>query len=310
MQFRSKLIAPPKNWEIFEDLCHALFKLVWQNPLVQKNGRKGQAQCGVDIFGYQKGNYESLWGVQCKGKDANYGSEVTKDELTVEIAKADNFTPPLNHWIYATTAPVDANIQETARELTLQRKNDGVFGVDVLGWDEIKALMASHPKIITEFYPNQAEHISEIVEELRTLSSINEKLSSVLDRLEVNVLPTAEPPTIGKWIELSFDSDRGLGPALLGRPMGPADAAACPRLQEITSLTYQLNIAYSARLIGEPGVGKVYLLLPSSTRLCGVRIPCVSFVRSTSNTSRATRPLRGEALVIHRQRTPDDSGLT
>ncbi len=87
MQFRAKQIAPPKEWGTFEDLCHALFKQVWQDPLAQKNGRRGQAQYGVDVFGSLNGDRRSFRGVQCKGKDSNYGSKVEWSEAQAEIAK-------------------------------------------------------------------------------------------------------------------------------------------------------------------------------------------------------------------------------
>ena len=256
MQFHDKVIAPPKNWETFENLCHDLFRLVLQDPTAQKVGRKGQAQQGVDIFGYRNRNLESSWGIQCKGKDSNYGSGVTEDELLREIAKADTFTPPLKYWIYATTAPVDANIQKTARELTIQRNRIGVFRIDVLGWYEIQSLLADYPNVIRKFYPEHADQIPEIVDAIRMLPSIDSKLDSLIDLVEANIIHSVEPPASGDWVELSFNADRGLGPALLGRPMGPSDATACPRLQEVDSLTSELNIAHSARLVGEPGVGK------------------------------------------------------
>ena len=93
---------------------------------------------------------------QCKGKEANYGSFATSDELLAEIAKADNFIPPLEHWAFATTAPVDARLRETARKLSLQRNKQSRFSVDVLGWEEIQALMAEYPDIIAEFYPEHS----------------------------------------------------------------------------------------------------------------------------------------------------------
>jgi hypothetical protein len=118
MQFRTKQIAPPKEWGTFEDLCHALFKRLWRDPLTQKNGRKGQAQRGVDIFGSPGGDRRHYWGAQCKGKDGNYRSKVRWAEVLVEIAKADKFAPPLDKWILATTSPSDAALQAAARELS------------------------------------------------------------------------------------------------------------------------------------------------------------------------------------------------
>ncbi len=40
---------PPANWQDFEDLCLKL----WRPRLIdaKKNGRSGQPQAGVDIFG-------------------------------------------------------------------------------------------------------------------------------------------------------------------------------------------------------------------------------------------------------------------
>ena len=111
-----------RNGGTFEDLCHALFKRVWKDPLAQKNGRRGQKQHGVDVFGSEDGDRQSYQGVQCKGKDANYGSNADWPEIFAEVAKADNFSPKLQHWIFATTAPVDAALQKMARVLSVERR--------------------------------------------------------------------------------------------------------------------------------------------------------------------------------------------
>ena len=257
MQFRAKQIAPPKDWTTFEDLCHVLFKKVWQDPLAQKNGRGGQAQCGVDVFGSVDGDRSSYRGVQCKSKDPSYGSKATRDELMAEIAKAESFTPTLEHWIFATTAPVDGRLQEFARELSAQRKERGLFVVEVLGWKEIQALMAEHSEVIADFYPEHADHIPKVIEALTALPELTAKLTNLMDNPGPRSRPAAaNRPSEGKWEAISFDSERGLGPALLGRPLGASDAAACPRLVEADELASQLKIAFSARLRGEPGAGK------------------------------------------------------
>ena len=96
MDFNALQIPAPKHWEAFEDLCHTLFKSVWQDPLAEKNGRHGQAQHGVDVFGSTRQPRAIFRGVQCKGKDQNYGGKVTKAELIGEIAKADLFSPNIS----------------------------------------------------------------------------------------------------------------------------------------------------------------------------------------------------------------------
>lgn len=253
MQFRAKQIAPPKEWGTFEDLCHALFKRVWQDPLAQKNGRRGQAQHGVDVFGSQNGDRRSYRGVQCKGKDSNYGTKAEWSEVLVEITKAEKFSPKLDKWIFATTAPADATLQKNARELSVKRMADGLFSIDVLGWEEIQALMASVPEVITEFYPEHADHLTEA---LRALPSLSTNLTSLVERLDAELFEPSNPHRCAVWEMVTFDGNRGLGPALMGYSLGPSDATACPRLTEVNTVVTQLKLAYSARLIGEPGAGK------------------------------------------------------
>lgn len=256
MQFRAKQIAPPREWGTFEDLCHALFKRVWQDPLAQKNGRRGQAQHGVDVVGSPNGDRRSYRGVQCKGKDSNYGSKAEWSEVLAEIAKAEKFSPKLDEWIFATTAPADATLQKAARELSVKRGANGLFSVDVLGWEEIQTLMAGAPEVITGFYPEHADHLPQVIEALRALPSLEAKLAGLVERIDAKLLAPSNPHGSAVWEMVKFDGDRGLGPALMGYSLGPSDAAACPRLTEVSSVLTQLKIAYSARLIGEPGAGK------------------------------------------------------
>lgn len=139
----------PSNWEEFEDLCLDLWKRIWQDPYAEKNGRKGQAQNGVDVFG--RPNRESDYeGVQCKGKDNYVHAMVTEEELDVEIKKAEGFKPKIKHFILATTAPQDAGIQEYARKLSEKRQKKNKFTVTVVSWEWIKANLGDHPDIASK----------------------------------------------------------------------------------------------------------------------------------------------------------------
>ena len=101
MDFHAKQIRAPRYWQEFEELCLCLLKAIWNDPLAEKNGRVGQPQHGVDIYGSTDEQRTRYRGVQCKGKDENYGARVTASELNAEIKKAKNFKPPLQHWILA-----------------------------------------------------------------------------------------------------------------------------------------------------------------------------------------------------------------
>jgi hypothetical protein len=256
MQFRAKQIAPPREWGTFEDLCHALFKRVWKDPLAQKNGRRGQAQNGVDVFGSLQGDRRSYRGVQCKGKDRNYGSKAEWSEVLAEVTKAESFSPKLEHWIYATTAPAEAALQKHARELSAERASKSLFSVEVLGWEEILALMAEAPEVVMEFYPEHADHLPQVIAALRSLPSLESRLARLVEKMDAKPNRQKNPHGSAIWEKVTFDGNRGLGPALMGYPLGPSDAAACPRLIEVDTVLEQLRIACSVRLVGEPGAGK------------------------------------------------------
>jgi len=125
---------PPNDPTAFESLCLDLWREIWHNPSAQKNGRSGQPQAGVDVFGQHQGKWE---GVQSKQKDGLLRSKVTIKELEEEVEAAKQFNPPLANFILATTGPRDAKVQERARELTEEHKQQGRFGVEVWSWEDI-----------------------------------------------------------------------------------------------------------------------------------------------------------------------------
>lgn len=261
MDFLDKQIPPPKSWEKFEDLTRALFAAVWKSPLTQKNGRTGQKQHGVDVYGASEAIAGKNFGVQCKGKNGGYGAKATTAEFDAELTKAENFKPALGHWAFATSAPNDGPLQEHARRVSEQRQSEGRFPVVVIGWETFQALLSSHQAVIEEFYPEQAGDLPKIMEALRALPGADE-----LDQIRrslITLAPRSDPlrSALPVWSEVKFETARDLGPALMGRPLGPGDVAACPVLPEAALLLADLERAGSARLAGVPGAGKSISLL-------------------------------------------------
>ena len=256
MDDREKQLPPPKSWTAFEDLCHSLFRAVWHDPLAQKHGRAGQAQHGVDIFGSPNGNYSIVQGVQCKGKDRLYGNKTTLAELKQEIEKAQAFEPPLSHWIFATTAPVDSTIQQAARQISEERQREGRFTVSVLGWGGILDLLCEHKQVLADLYPGHGVDSAALLKNLQEMPRASE-VTALLDiTRHMSSLRQSSPATNFVWRPLTFGDGRGMGPALMGRSLGPEDAVACPRLLEADLAVRDLKSAYSARIVGEPGAGK------------------------------------------------------
>jgi hypothetical protein len=152
MSFHRQQIAPLKAWDEFEDLCLALFSAEWQDSAAQKNGRQGQADAGVDVFGRNYAQDGGWWGVQCKCK--NLDSKLTHKIIDAELAKADTFQPKLAHWIIATTTANDAPLQAYARNLSTQRVASALCPVDIFFWDSIEALLHKHRDVAKRFFPD------------------------------------------------------------------------------------------------------------------------------------------------------------
>jgi hypothetical protein len=136
-----KTIQKPENWQDFETLCKQLWGEVWGIPMkIKKNGRNGQPQAGVDIYGVPKGEF-NYWGIQCKGKDDYANAKLTEKEIDTEIAKALNFKPDLSVFIFATTMNKDSSIEEYVRIKDFESRKDGKFEILLFCWEDIADLI-------------------------------------------------------------------------------------------------------------------------------------------------------------------------
>ncbi len=149
-----KQLRKPSNWQDFETLCKKLWCEIWECPEIKKNGRQGQTQHGVDVYGIPKGE-EHYYGIQCKGKSDYVNSNLTDKEIIEEIAKAVNFKPPLKKFYFATTASKDASIEQQVRLLNMNQIKKGKFEVHLYSWEDIVDLMEENPNVLHWYINNQ-----------------------------------------------------------------------------------------------------------------------------------------------------------
>lgn len=184
--FSSISIPKPLNWQDFERNCRILFECILNDPNTQLNGRSGQPQNGVDIWGRRGGQGTHWVGVQCKGKDGDYGHEVTEKELREEAKKASNFIPALSEFIVVTTAPDDAKIQEVSRKITQENESsDKPMAVNVWGWGTLQSRIGQFPNTIEAFHPDITPFTKKTqagIEEIRTeISDQGHKLAQLTE---------------------------------------------------------------------------------------------------------------------------------
>jgi tetratricopeptide (TPR) repeat protein len=232
----------PKNWQDFERQIRALFARELSDSSTQMNGRSGQPQCGVDVYGYREAKIDALVGIQCKLSS----QPLTSDELTVEVRKARQFKPALSEFILVSTAPRDAKIQEVARRINSER-NPPPFRVTVWGWEDVCECAAKHKDVWKVFDPTWNSFADWAYQETAAkLSEIQGQLSSL--GIE-NRSPSVRDFSVSRQQRLD-----------LSRLSDPLGSHFVGRQSELDWLTSALESPSTriAVIVGEGGGGKSF----------------------------------------------------
>lgn len=213
-------LLPPKSWDEFEDIVWNVYTREWQDHHAERYGRSGQAQQGVDISGqpyWLNGGYA---GIQCK----RYAKGALKiNDVEKEIAKAEEFKPPLQEYTIATTDRRDAGLQEAIRLLNEQRRAAGKFSVYVAFWEDIsdRLLTPANRDLLGKHYP---EHYAGLVSP-PTQEELVKACQATTPRLvdELRRPQTLIPRDVEEDLDVFYESATRLcvlcGPSAVGKSM-------------------------------------------------------------------------------------------
>ena len=224
--FSSVAIPRPRNWQDFERHSRVLFEDILGDPQTQSNGRQGQPQHGVDIWGRRGGRDGPLVGVQCKGKDADFGKKVTETELKREVEKSTKFKPAIAEFILITTADDDAIIQEKARLLEQQVRAKGRdIRIAVWGWSRLQQEISQYPAALKAFHPDaspftdqllggQRDILKELSRQAETQTSFEERIFTAIARVspgtQIAADTTSATDSLDKHLHDQIDTYRDL----------------------------------------------------------------------------------------------------
>ena len=149
-------IAPPANWQDFERLTLDYARRMWKDDYAERNGRQGQAQAGVDVFGYKRSSREKT-GIQCKKRQnsASPSKRLTTAEIDAEVSAAKGFEPMLNRFVIATTGPRDANLQAHVRTLNSAGQP---FKVSLMFWEDYQDFLNDNTDLMYRYYKEVLEY--------------------------------------------------------------------------------------------------------------------------------------------------------
>jgi hypothetical protein len=256
MKFRHMQIPPPKLAQEFEFLCLDLYRVLWGDADAQLNGRSGQAQRGVDIFGKPRDSH-GYYAVQCKVKDRGTGAKLTLKEITAEIAAAEKFTPRLSQLIFATTAVRDVVIQEAVRQLSEARLADGKFAVSVVAWEDLLHYLDQYPDVAAKYYPfirsvpqDATDERSRIEPRTTTLGSPTDHPTSELSARLSQAIALINEGAVEPRLPLSRIAE-ALGFNKLSTVGRLVDGRDEPTLQFLRSFSELFGVSYGWLLHGE-----------------------------------------------------------
>gem|GEM_PF-2441763 len=151
-------------------------RIYWKDPFAQRNGRRGQRQHGVDIFGTSSGHFV---GGQAKNSEA-----ISESVVRHEVAEAEKFVPRLSRFLLAVAGPRDGHLQEFARVLCQERLARGQFAIEILSFDDVCHELSSSPDLVRKYWGDFLGDIESLIRALpRALSGPVMDAEAAMDRV-------------------------------------------------------------------------------------------------------------------------------
>jgi hypothetical protein len=130
------IIGTEGDGDEFERFTVEVWRRLLNDKGVQRYGRPGQAQRGVDIIGRRP---TGEWvGIQCKVRQT---ASAILSEAKMDVAAAKLMNPRIDEFVLATTLRRDVNVQDFARSATDANAAAGLFKVSTFFWDDFEAVL-------------------------------------------------------------------------------------------------------------------------------------------------------------------------
>lgn len=191
-------ITKPTDEATFEDMCARIYGTTFKDPTPQTNGRRGQAQGGIDVFIDAP---DGRIGIQCK----KYADGALKlKHVEHEISEADNANAPIVRLIIATTATSDARLLREVQDISDRREAAGKFPVEIEFWQDLCRHIRGSAKLQNDYAPNAPGAIFHRLEEHQT--ELRSRVLSIDSKLDaMTALPHGRPDSVNKYITTQLD---------------------------------------------------------------------------------------------------------
>lgn len=149
----------PRDWAVLEDIVADVLSRKYRSYNLQRYGRSGQGQQGIDIVGPVMGR---LIGIQCKHHPKG---NISTDEIDKLIGKSEEFSPQPQELVIATSADRDITAHNHVLQISQQREAESKYPVSIKFWDDILDWLFDYPNLaykhFTKYFPRQDfEHLN------------------------------------------------------------------------------------------------------------------------------------------------------
>lgn len=167
---KATLIRKPEDETEFEKNVGILFRGLINDQNIQRLGRRGQKQYGIDLIGHRNGNPKEPVGIQCKLKGDR--KKLTESEVKAEVGKALNYKPALTEYFITTTAPNDGKLTTLAGTLSQRQAKKGrKISIHVWGWNTLSDRINEDETAKNAFDPGYSPSIAKQNEQLAAIAS-------------------------------------------------------------------------------------------------------------------------------------------
>ena len=163
MTVRYNYVFPiPESDDVFDEMVRDACSIEWNDPTTQRNGRSGQSQNGLDVFGYPNGPSGRCRGAQSKLRTK--GKQLSTGEIDDEIKKAQS--SPLNpdQLIIVTSTGRDVALQAYVDQKSRIQTQSNSFPVRIWFWDDLLERLFIERRYLFKYYKDFFTSITNLPE--------------------------------------------------------------------------------------------------------------------------------------------------
>ena len=171
----------------FEDLVKDVYIHEFKNPNLQRYGRSGQKQDGIDIVAIAGINHlsDKETVIQCKNHAVGIDNAKLISEINAELKKFDKSKFKDCDYLFVTSADNSKPVIDHCLSLTKKRKTENKPSVTIQFWDYVSSKTMEHREILHKYYSKQfpflpAELLTLPDEDLKSRNTVRIKLEDLL----------------------------------------------------------------------------------------------------------------------------------